>query len=201
MDQIYGAFAVDNIDLVDNRGRHLQDRPSRRPGFPGPSDERFLERHDRPLHRDGRPHGALLRGSGAPSACHCRLLDAFQIGFIEAIGHRGDGQEQRSPGPARINRIAYTGGTDAQPADLRWEGLEFSDKDNRVKIDALSLTGFSFAPDPRWPENAPGQVLRRSRPGGDAQPHPDPWAPCVCQASPSTEPPTTRARRSRSRRP
>jgi hypothetical protein len=27
---------------------------------------------------------------------------------------------------------------------MRWEGFEFSDKDNRVKLDGLSLTGFSF---------------------------------------------------------
>jgi hypothetical protein len=72
------------------------------------------------------------------------LIDAFQIGFMEASGIEMTSKAKDSSGQARISRIAYTGGTDAQPADMRWEGFEFSDKNNRMKLDSLSLTGFSM---------------------------------------------------------
>jgi len=72
------------------------------------------------------------------------LLDAFHIGVMEATGIEVNSKGHDSTGQARISRIAYTGGSDAQPADVRWEGFEFSDEENRVRIDGMSLTGFSF---------------------------------------------------------
>ena len=72
------------------------------------------------------------------------LVDAFQFGLMEASGIEVSTKGKDAAGLARINRIAYTGGTDTQPPEIRWEGLEFSDKNNRVKLDGFSLTGFSF---------------------------------------------------------
>ena len=69
---------------------HAQGRPSRRPGFHGAPDQGFLERHPRPHHRDGRPTGAFLRGSGAPSARHRRPCRCIPDRLRGSHGHRDD---------------------------------------------------------------------------------------------------------------
>ena len=74
------------------------------------------------------------------------ILGAFDAGFIEATGItlKGDGQNNKETGS--IARIAYTGATGSQAAETRVEGIDFADEDSRLKIGAVSLTGFSIAP-------------------------------------------------------
>ncbi|MBQ0823110.1 hypothetical protein KBI52_23250 [Microvirga sp. HBU67558] len=143
--KIYGAFAIENIDVTDNEtnvtfkvgrmsGRDFMGRQTRDSwnGTFGLFTE-MAERQELSPEDQARFFPALAD-----------LLDAFQIGYVEASGIEVNTKTKGKPGQARIGRVAYTGGTETQPADMRWEGFEFSDKENRVKLDGLSLTGFSF---------------------------------------------------------
>ncbi len=145
MRRIYGAFSVDALEVVDNKagvtfkiarfsGRDFLGRPTK-DSWNGTIGI-FTEMADR-QDLSSEDQARLL-----PAVAD--FIDAFQIGFMEASGIEATAKGKDGSGQTRINRIAYTGGTDAQPADVRWEGFEFSDKDNRLKIDGFSLTGFSF---------------------------------------------------------
>jgi hypothetical protein len=143
--RVYGAFAIDNMEFADNEtgvtfkiaqvgGKDFQGRPTKNSwaGTVGIFTE-MADRTDLSSDDQARLLSAIAD-----------FLDAFQIGSMEASGIEATAKGKDGSGLTRISRIAYTGGTDAQPADLRWEGLEFSGKDNRVRIDGFSLTGFSF---------------------------------------------------------
>lgn len=143
--KVYGAFAIENMEFADNEtsttfkiarfgGRDLQGRPTKDSwtGTVGIMTE-MAERTDLSSDDQARLLPAIAD-----------LLDAFQIGLMEASGIEISTRGKDTSGLARINRIAYTGGADTQSPEVRWEGFEFSDKDNRVKIDGFSLTGFSF---------------------------------------------------------
>ena len=143
--RIYGAFSVDNMDITESKeGTNFK--------IARLSGRDFLAR---PIKDSWSGAGELLREFGqkdklAPDeirrfvALYTDLVGAFDIGLIEATGIEIKPNGKDSSG--RIGRIAYTGGTGSQPADFRWEGMDFSGKDNRVKIAAVSLTGFSIAP-------------------------------------------------------
>jgi hypothetical protein len=143
--RIYGAFSVDNMDITESKeGTNFK--------IARLSGRDFLAR---PIKDSWSGAGELLREFGqkdklAPDeirrfvALYTDLVGAFDIGLIEATGIEIKPNGKDSSG--RIGRIAYTGSTGSQPADFRWEGMDFSGKDNRVKIAAVSLTGFSIAP-------------------------------------------------------
>ena len=143
--RIYGAFSVDNMDITESKeGTNFK--------IARLSGRDFLAR---PIKDSWSGAGELLREFGqkdklAPDeirrfvALYTDLVGAFDIGLIEATGIEIKPNGKDSSG--RIGRIAYTGSTGSQPADIRWEGMDFSGKDNRVKIAAVSLTGFSIAP-------------------------------------------------------
>ncbi|EIM28498.1 hypothetical protein [Microvirga lotononidis] len=143
--RLYGTFSIENTEVADNEdgvtvriarlnGQDFQGRPTR-DSWTG-TVSAMTEMADR---KD------LSSGDQARLvSVIADLLDAFHIGGMEASGIEVSSKGKDSPGQGRISRIAYTGSANGQPADVRWEGFEFSDKDNRVKIDGLSLTGFSF---------------------------------------------------------
>jgi hypothetical protein len=149
--KIYGAFSIDNIEVVDSSadatiriarisGRDFMGRPTKDSWtgtmglFADLADKKKLSSEDE----------ARLIPAFADFA------NAFEIGFAEATGievrENGKQKGKASPVTGRISRVAYTGATGSAPADVRLEELEFSDSENRVKVDALSLKGFSFAP-------------------------------------------------------
>ncbi|MEE1611290.1 hypothetical protein [Microvirga sp. CF3016] len=143
--KIYGAFSIENVEFTDTEtnvtakiarlgGRDFMGRQTKDSwnGTLGLFTE-LADRQDLSSEDQARLFPALAD-----------FIESFQIGFVEASAIEVKSRAKDSPGQARIARIAYTGGTDSQPADMRWEGFEFSDKDNRVKLDGLSLTGFSF---------------------------------------------------------
>lgn len=143
--RIYGAFSVENMDLTESK-EGVNFKIARLSG------RDFLAR---PIKDSWSGAGELIREFGqkdklAPDeirrfvALYTDLVGAFDIGFVEATGIEIKPKEKDSSG--RINRIAYTGSTGSQPAEFRWEGMDFGGKDNRVKIAAISLTGFSIAP-------------------------------------------------------
>lgn len=145
MAKIYGSFSLENLQFVDGQegitfkvarigGRDFLGRPTK-DSWTG-TFALMTEMSDR-TDLSSENQARLL-----PAIAD--MMDAFQIGFMEASGFEMVSKAKDSAGQARIARIAYTGGTDAQSADMRWEGFEFSDKDNRMKLDSLSLTGFSM---------------------------------------------------------
>ncbi|MGF9758321.1 hypothetical protein AAII07_24270 [Microvirga sp. 0TCS3.31] len=145
MARIYGSFSLENMQLVDSQegitfkvarigGRDFLGRPTKE-SWTG-TVALITEMSDR-TDLSAEDQARLL-----PAIAD--LIDAFQIGFMEATGIEMTSKTKDSSSQARIARIAYTGGTDTQPADMRWEGFEFSDKDNRMKLDSWSLTGFSM---------------------------------------------------------
>jgi len=158
--RIYGAFAIDNVEFADNEtdtvfkvarigGRDFLARPTKDSwtGTAGILTE-MADRKDLSAEDQGRLLPAIAD-----------LLEAFQIGSMEASGIEATSKSSDSPGQVRIARIAYTGGAEGKPADVRWEGFEFSDKDNRAKLDSLSFTGFSFRQTIEGLRNLPGKSL------------------------------------------
>jgi hypothetical protein len=143
--RIYGAFSVENIELADNAadvtfklarlgGRDFLARPTRESwnGTMGLMTE-MADKDDLTSEDQARLLPAIVD-----------LIDAFQIGLLEATGIEVASKENGSPNLLRINRIAYSSEANSQASDMRMEGVEFSDKDNRIKIGASSLTGFSY---------------------------------------------------------
>jgi hypothetical protein len=126
MAKIYGSFSLENLQLVDSQegvtfkvarigGRDFLGRPTK-DSWTG-TVALMTEMSDRP-DLSSEDQARLL-----PAVAD--LIDAFQIGFMEASGIEVVSKAKDS-------------------ADMRWEGFEFSDKDNRMKLDSLSLTGFSI---------------------------------------------------------
>jgi hypothetical protein len=158
MAKIYGAFSLENMQLVDSQegvtfkiarigGRDFLGRPTK-DSWNGTMSlmTEMADKGDLSSEDQARLLPAIAD-----------VVDAFQIGFMEASGIEVSSKGKDTQGQARIARIAYTGGTDTQPADMRWEGFEFSDKDNRMKLDSLSLTGFSFRQTLDGLRNLPGK--------------------------------------------
>ncbi|MBF9196662.1 hypothetical protein [Microvirga terrestris] len=160
MTRIYGAFTIENMDVVDNgenvsvqiarlNGRDVMARPTK-DSWGGAMS--FLTEM-------GGKDKLSPEESTRLTTAMVDIMGAFDIGFMEAVDIRIKAtakkaasakdrkpKDQNSPVTGRINRIAYTGSTEGQPADTRLEGLEIGDQDGRVKIGTISLTGFSFTP-------------------------------------------------------
>jgi hypothetical protein len=143
--RIYGSFSIDNVEISDRKdgvsfkfarlsGRDFRARPTKDSW--GGTAALLTELAEK--------DGSSKENSGRVAALFGDLMGAFDMGLVEATGIEIKPKAKDSSG--RIGRIAYTGSTGSQPADFRMEGMEFGDRDNRVKIDAISLTGFSIAP-------------------------------------------------------
>jgi hypothetical protein len=143
--RIYGSFSIDNIE-----GSERKDGLSLK--FARLSGRDFLARPTKDswggtaaiLTELAEEDGSSSEKSGRVAALIGELMGAFDMGLVEATGIEIKPKEKDSSG--RIGRIAYTGGTGSQPADFRMEGIDFGNGDNRVKIDSISLTGFSITP-------------------------------------------------------
>jgi hypothetical protein len=152
LSKIHGDFSIDTIDVLDQEGTSL--RIGR---FSGRD---FLARPTRASWSGSTALFAELADKDELSADEqtrlittaADMLSAFDVAFAEATGielkapagSSAGNKEKPSEATTRVSRIAYTSATGAQPADLRVEGIEAADRDGRVKIDTLSLTGFSF---------------------------------------------------------
>jgi hypothetical protein len=150
--KIHGEFSIDTIDIVDQdgsslkigrfSGRDFMARPTRA-SWSG-STALFAELADKDeLNTDEQ---AKLIAAAAD------MLSAFDVAFAEVAnielkapaGSSADRKGKPSEVTTRVNRVAYTSATGGQPADLRVEGIEAAEREGRIKIDTLSLTGFSF---------------------------------------------------------
>jgi hypothetical protein len=153
MTRIYGAFTVENLDMVDNaenisvqiarlNGRDAMARPTKDSWGGTMALLSEMADKDEPSPEEETRFTTTM----------VDLMGAFDMGFVEATGIQFKGRSGENPAEkdkkptGSIGRIAYTGATGSQPADIRMEGLEAGDKDGRVKIGTISLTGFSIAP-------------------------------------------------------
>jgi hypothetical protein len=68
------------------------------------------------------------------------------IGSLEAVGIEIRDPSSKAQAAGRVQRIAYTGATGAQPADARIEGLDIATRDGRARVAAVAFTGFAFGP-------------------------------------------------------
>jgi hypothetical protein len=143
--RIYGAFAIENMEVADSEsgttfriarfgGKDFLGRPTKESwtGTMGIFAD-MADRADPSSEDQARLFSAISD-----------FVGAFQVGSMEASGIEVNSKGQDNPGLARINRIAFTGGTDAQSPEVRWEGIEFADKNSKLKLDGMSLSGFSF---------------------------------------------------------
>lgn len=145
--KIYGAFSIETIDAASREGdggvqiarlsgRDLMARPTADSWSGTLGLIRDLSEKETTTPED---QTRLLQGAAD-------LLGAFDAGFVEAAGVAFKGGGADNKGTGTIARIAYTGANGAQPAETRLEGIELADAESRVKVGAVSLTGFSVAP-------------------------------------------------------
>ena len=144
MTRIYGAFAVEDMVLNDAKGPQVriariagQDFSARPTKESWSETMALLGSHAEQLDKAPPVDRARLVSALAD------LLDAFQIGAMEATGFevRDANKEQ---GGGRIARIAFTGASSGKPADLRVEDVEVAADNGRVRIGLIGFTGFSF---------------------------------------------------------
>lgn len=162
--KIYGAFSIENMDVTSTvegtafkvarmSGRDFLARPTR-DSWTGTGEI---------LTELGQKEKLSPEESQRVIGLITDMLQAFQIGQLEASGIEiKDARKQadgKSPSMGRIERITYSGGASQQPADMRMEGLDVGDQDSRVKIGAISLTGFSIAPTLEGLKNLQGKKL------------------------------------------
>lgn len=144
LSRIYGAFSIEDINLVDKDGASLKvARVAGRDFMARPTKESWAGTTE--LFAQLGAKDELSPDEEARFvAVAAEFLTAFDIGFVEASGFELKDTPEASMG--RIRRLAYTGATGSQPADARAEGFEVTDKNGSVRIETLSLTGFSIKP-------------------------------------------------------
>lgn len=160
--RIHGAFSIDDINLVDKDGASLK--------FARVVGRDFMAR---PTKDSWAGTTELFAQLGAKSeltadeearfvSVLAEFLTAFDIGFVEASGFELKDMSEGSTG--RIRRLAYTAATGSQPADARAEGFEVADKNGAVRIETLSLTGFSIKPTLEALKSTSPEALRQFDP-------------------------------------
>lgn len=159
--KIYSAFSIDKIDVADRAGKgsvqiarlsgkDMMARPTKDSWGTTLGLIKELAEKDK-ISAEEQTH--LLQSAAD-------LLNAFDAGLIEATGitFKGDGKE--SKGAGAIAHVVYTGANGSQPAEVRVEGIELADTNARVKIGAISLTRFSFAPTLNGLKALEGKLLK-----------------------------------------
>lgn len=145
--KIYGAFSIEKIDAAtrDGKGSVQIARLSGRDVMIRPikdswsSTLTFIEEMSGKDEHSSEEKTRLLQSVAD-------LMNAFDAGLIEATGFTIKSGGKDSNGTGTIARMAYTGANGAKPAEARIEGVEIVDEETRLKVGAVSLTGFSLAP-------------------------------------------------------
>lgn len=151
MTRIYGAFSIENFEFTESKeginvkvarlgGRDAMGRPTKDSWAGSIAFLTELGDKEKPGKDDNARILSVLTD----------MATAGDFGFVEATGIEvktspAKGKDA-SDASGRIARIAYTGTVGSQAAEVRVEGFDVGNKDGRFKIDALSLTGFSFMP-------------------------------------------------------
>ncbi|HST93720.1 MAG TPA: hypothetical protein VLJ78_02990 [Microvirga sp.] len=162
MTRIHGAFAIDDIGLVDRNGISLRiARLSGRDFLARPTRESWAGTMDL-FGRMGAKDQLTKDEEAQFLTVMADFLTAFDVGFAEATGFelKDTSRGAAEAATGRIRRLAYTGATGTQPADARVEGFEVTDKDGSVRVEAMSLTGFSLRPTLEALRSANPEALR-----------------------------------------
>lgn len=164
--RIHGAFSIDDVSLVDNEGVSMKvARLSGRDFLARPTKESWAGTVDL-FGRLGAKDDMTADEEAQFLSVLADFLTAFDIGFVEATGFElkdaSKGGAEAATG--RIRRLAYTGTNGSEPADARAEGFEVTDKDGSIKIETLSLTGFSLKPTLEALKSARADALRELDP-------------------------------------
>jgi hypothetical protein len=162
MTRVHGAFSIDDIGLVDRNGVSMRiARLSGRDFLARPTRESWAGTMDL-FGRLGAKDQLTKDEEAQFLSVVADFLTAFDVGFAEAtdfeLKDTSKGAAETATG--RIRRLAYSGATGTQPADARVEGFEVTDKDGSVRVEALSLTGFSLRPTLEALRSANPEALR-----------------------------------------
>jgi hypothetical protein len=144
--KLYSAFFIENLSLATTKGAQIKvARLSGRDFAARPTKESWVETM-KLLGSIDTPDNVSPAEQSKLVAAFADLVDAMQIGSVEASGIEIADPTSKEQASGRIARIAYTGTADGnRPADLRMEGFEVGAKDGRARIGVVSFTGFSFA--------------------------------------------------------
>jgi hypothetical protein len=164
LSRIHGAFSIDDISLVDKDGVSIKvARVSGRDFMARPTRESWAGTTEL-FAQLGAKNELTADEEARFLSVVAEFLTAFDIGFVEATGFELKDPSSDKAATGRIRRLAYTGPTGSQPADARAEGFDVSDKDGSVKIDTISLSGFSMKPTLEALKTTKAEALRELDP-------------------------------------
>ncbi|PVE25199.1 hypothetical protein DC522_06610 [Microvirga sp. KLBC 81] len=147
LSRIHGAFSIEKVDVTDAGGNYSTQiaRINGRDLIARPTKDSWngtialiKELSDKEKTSPEEETRILLTAAD--------LLGAFDAGLVEATGITFKDDSKESKGTGSVARVAYTGATGSQPAEVRVEGIAFKDTNASLKIGSISLTGFSITP-------------------------------------------------------
>ncbi|WP_134498753.1 hypothetical protein [Microvirga pakistanensis] len=145
--RIYSAFSIDRIDISDGAGLYSAQiaRLSGRDIMARPTKDSWQGTISAISELAGKETTAPEEQIRLLPIV-VDLLGAFDAGLVEATGITFKGDEKENKATGSVARIAYTGAVGSQTPEFRMEGLDVTETESRVKIGAVSLSGFSLAP-------------------------------------------------------
>jgi hypothetical protein len=141
---VYGSFAVDDLRITDAKGVEFRVSHMAGKDFRARPTAQSWAETTRLLGRPKDWEKASPAERSRQFGVLADLYDAYEIGSVEATGIEIREPNAKDRANGRIARLAFTGGTSAQPADMRMEGLEIAFAKARVRIGGIAFTGFSF---------------------------------------------------------
>ena len=145
MARIHETFALENLAISDPKGAQVRvARITGRDFSARPTKESWGETMTLlSTHADKLDKAPPVDRARLVSAL-ADLLDAFQIGSMEATGFEVRDPNAKDRVGARIARIAFTGSQASKPADLRMEDFDVNADNGRMRIGLVGFSGFSF---------------------------------------------------------
>jgi hypothetical protein len=145
MARIYEAFALEDLAISDPKGAQVRvARISGRDFSARPTKESWGETMTLLAAQGDRLDKAPPVDRARLVSALADLLDAFQIGSLEATGLAVSDPNAKDGVGARIARVAFAGGQADKPADLRLEDFDVTADNGRMRIGLIGFTGFSF---------------------------------------------------------
>jgi hypothetical protein len=142
--RLYESFAVETLAFADDKGVEVTvSRLEGRDVRARPTAESWME--------FTRFMASLPEDSERSQAEETRLLaqlseayGALEIGSLEAVGLTFRDTRERDQPEGRIARMTYSGAAPGRPSEARAEGMEFSAKNGRTRVESIVFSGFSL---------------------------------------------------------
>jgi hypothetical protein len=141
---VYTSFSLDDVRMSDAKGAEiriarLSGKDFRaRPNAQSWSEAMRLIGETPDLEKATPTERSRLHGVLAD------LLDAYEIGQMEASGVEIRNPTVKDQPSGRIARLAFAGGSAGQVADARAEGIEIASSKGRARVATIAATGFSW---------------------------------------------------------